>query len=265
LAWLDAAAEAGRSGPPAWLGRVPWAGPYLGELWTSVVAGDGMADWFAQWAEPARGWLLAFGKRLGNGLGQIVLGALLLFVLFRDGEWLAKALVRFVDKAGGAYAVELLDVARRALVGVLIGVVGTATAQALVAIVGFTIAGVPQPLLLGAATFMLSLLPIGPPLVWGGATIWLAQRGQVGWAVFMGLYGLFGISAVDNVVKPLLIARTSHLPFVLTLIGVFGGVIAFGVAGIFIGPALLAVAAAVVKTVAHRESDAKPAALSRAE
>ncbi len=259
LAWLDAAAAAGRGGPPDWLGRMPWVGGYLVELWVSAAAGGGMADWLAQWAAPARGWLLAVGKAMGNGLGQLALGALLLFALFRDGEWLARTLVRFVDRAGGTYAIELLDVARRALVGVLLGVVGTATAQALVALAGFALAGVPHPLLLGAATFVLSLLPIGPPLVWGGAVIWLAQRGEVGWAVFMGLYGLFGISAVDNVVKPLLIARTSHLPLVLTLIGVFGGVIAFGVAGVFIGPALLAVAAAVVKTVAQREPPAPPA------
>jgi predicted PurR-regulated permease PerM len=264
LVWLDAAAEAGRRGPPDWVGRLPWIGSYLGELWTSAAGGGGVADWVASWAAPARGWLLAVGKSIGNGLGQLVLGALLLFALFRDGEWLAGALVRFVERAGGSFAVELLDVARRALVGVLVGVVGTATAQALVAILGFAIAGVPHPLLLGAATFVLSLLPIGPPLVWGGATIWLAQRGEVGWAVFMGLYGLLGISAVDNLVKPLLIARTSHLRFVLTLIGVFGGVIAFGVAGIFIGPALLAVAAAVVRTVAQREPAVLPA-LNKAE
>lgn len=255
LASFDALIESGRGGPPAWLAKLPWLGGYLEQLWNGAANADGA--WIAQWAAPARGWLLAFGKALGNGLGQIALGALLLFALFRHGERLATVLVRLMDRAGGSYAVELLGVARRAVVGVLIGVVGTASAQSVVAVIGFLIAGVPNPLLLGALTFVLSLLPIGPPLVWGAATIWLAQRGQYGWAVFMGTYGLLGISAVDNVVKPLLISRTSHLPLVLTLIGVFGGVIAFGVAGIFVGPALLAVAAAVVNTVAER--DAPPA------
>jgi predicted PurR-regulated permease PerM len=257
LAGFDAMVESSRAGPPAWLIKLPWLGGYLEQLWNAAATSDGA--WIAQWASPARSWLLAFGKALGNGLGQIALGALLLFALFRHGERLATVLVQLTDRAGGSFAVELLVVARRAVVGVLIGVVGTASAQSVVAMIGFLIAGVPNPLLLGALTFVLSLVPIGPPLVWGAATIWLAQHGEVGRAVFMGLYGLLGISAVDNVVKPLLISRTSHLPLVLTLIGVFGGVIAFGVAGIFVGPALLAVAAAVVDTVAERGPPPGPA------
>ena len=115
------------------------------------------------------------------------------------------------------------------------------------AAIGFLIAGVPAALLLGFATFFLSLLPIGPPLIWGGATAWLAYQDQIGWAVFMAVYGFFAISGIDNVVKPLLISRGSSLPFVLVFLGVFGGVIAFGFVGIFIGPTLLAVGFALAQ------------------
>jgi predicted PurR-regulated permease PerM len=101
--------------------------------------------------------------------------------------------------------------------------------------------------LLGTATFFLSLLPIGPPLIWGGAAAWLAYQDQIGWAVFMVVYGVFAISGIDNVVKPLLISRGSSLPFVLVFLGVFGGVIAFGFVGIFIGPTLLAVGLALAQ------------------
>jgi predicted PurR-regulated permease PerM len=121
------------------------------------------------------------------------------------------------------------------------GLLGTAVAQGSVAMIGFFIAGVPAALLLGVITSLFSLLPIGPPLVWGGAAIWLFYQGSVGWGIFMLLWGFFLISTVDNVVKPFLISRGSHLPFILVFFGVLGGVLAFGFVGIFIGTTLLAV------------------------
>jgi predicted PurR-regulated permease PerM len=130
---------------------------------------------------------------------------------------------------------------------VVYGLLGTALVQAVVAAIGFLIAGVPAAWLLGFATFFLSLLPIGPPLVWGGAAAWLAYQDQIGWAVFMAVYGFFAISGIDNIVKPLLISRGSSLPFVLVFLGVFGGVIAFGFVGIFLGPTLLAVGFALAQ------------------
>lgn len=134
------------------------------------------------------------------------------------------------------------------------GLLGTALAQGFVATIGFAIAGVPAALLLGVATFLLSLLPIGPPLIWGSVAIWLFYQGTVGWGIFMLLWGFFLISGVDNVVKPLLISRGSNLPFILVLFGVFGGVLAFGFVGVFIGPTLLAVGFSLIKEWAARDS-----------
>ena len=125
--------------------------------------------------------------------------------------------------------------------GVVYGLVGTAIAQGLLALIGFLIAGIPGAMLLGFLTFVLSIVPIGPPLLWGGATAWLIYQDQMGWAIFMAAWGFFLISGIDNVIKPLLISRGSNLPFVLVLIGVFGGVVAFGFVGIFIGPTLMAI------------------------
>jgi len=120
-------------------------------------------------------------------------------------------------------------------------VLGTALAQAIVAWIGFLIAGVPGSLLWAVLTFFLSIVPVGPPVIWISATVWLASQGSTGWAVFMALWGIIAISGVDNVVKPLLISRGSSLPFILVLLGVLGGVISFGFIGLFIGPTLLAV------------------------
>jgi len=99
-------------------------------------------------------------------------------------------------------------------------------------------------------------VPAGPPLLWVGATAWLVAQDQAGWAVFMALWGFFVISGIDNVVKPLLISRGSSLPFALVLLGVLGGVLAFGFVGIFLGPVLLAVGFNLVRgwTAAHAAS-----------
>jgi predicted PurR-regulated permease PerM len=132
--------------------------------------------------------------------------------------------------------------AQNAVRGVVYGLIGTAFAQAAVALVGFLIAGVPGAFLLAALTFVLSLVPMGPVLIWGGAAAWLYFHGQSGWAVFMLVYGAAVISSVDNFVKPILMSRAGNLSMLLVVLGVFGGAVAFGFIGLFVGPALLAIA-----------------------
>ncbi|RYE80204.1 MAG: AI-2E family transporter, partial [Oxalobacteraceae bacterium] len=135
--------------------------------------------------------------------------------------------------------------------GVMYGLLGTALAQGLVAALGFAIAGVPAILLLSVLVFVSSLIPLGPPIIWGGAALWLFYQGSTGWGVFMLVWGFFAISGVDNVVRPMLISRGSSLPFLLTLLGVLGGVIAFGFVGLFIGPTLLAVGYSLMSGWTH--------------
>jgi predicted PurR-regulated permease PerM len=110
-----------------------------------------------------------------------------------------------------------------------------------VALLGFLIAGVPGAFLLAALTFILSLVPMGPVLIWGGAAAWLYFRGETGWAIFMLIYGAAIISSVDNFIKPILMSRAGNLSMLLVVLGVFGGAVAFGFIGLFVGPALLAV------------------------
>ena len=144
-------------------------------------------------------------------------------------------------KLGGELGENMLDKARGTVMGVMLGIVGTAAAQGTVAMVGFLIAGVPEAVLLCfVATFFLSMIPIGPPLIWGGAAIWLYSGGRPAGQYFMVLYGLFVISSIDNFVKPILIARGAGLSILLIALGVLGGVLVFGFIGIFLGPVLLA-------------------------
>lgn len=249
LVWLLGLFEQWRSSGGwdvgAWLARLPVVGEHLRSWLADITATGGNNARTAAampFAEPARRLVMATVRILGNGVFQTLLAGMLLFFLYRDGERMARRLRQLAGWFAGAYGAGVLDTVQRTVVGVMISVIGTALAQSAVATLGFSIAGVPQPLLLGSITFAVSILPIGPPLIWGGATLWLMHRGEPGWALFMALYGIFGISLVDNVVKPLLISRSSRLPFAVTFMGLVGGVFAFGVAGVFIGPILLALA-----------------------
>ncbi|HSH14329.1 MAG TPA: AI-2E family transporter, partial [Desulfurivibrionaceae bacterium] len=158
-----------------------------------------------------------------------------------------RALGVVMDRAVGSQATRVIEIVNSTVRGVMVGLLGTALAQGVVAVVGFTIAGLPAVPLLGVATAVLSVVPVGPPLIWGGAAIWLFRQGELGWGIFMLVWGFAMISTVDNVVKPLLISRGSHLPLLLVVLGVMGGVLAFGFVGLFVGPALLAVAFSLIK------------------
>jgi predicted PurR-regulated permease PerM len=230
------------SGPPDWLKTVPVVGNQIDAYWHRLAASrEEMAEFLKQFLDPAQRVLLAVGKGLGQGLLQLSLAVFVAFFLFRDGDVLREAARGTLERVAGPVGEEVLETINATIVGVVYGILGTALAQGLVAAIGFFIAGVPGALLLGAVTFVFSLVPVAPPLVWGGATIWLVNQDQIGWAIFMALWGFFGISGIDNIVKPLLISHGANLPFALVLLGVFGGVLAFGFIGVFLGPIFLAV------------------------
>lgn len=227
---------------PSWVASLPLIGDTLHEYWQQFAHdGERLVDELAKLAEPARNAALATGRGLGRGLLDIALSVFLAFFFFLYGEALARRLRIAMVRLAGIRAEHLLKIARGTVTGVIYGILGTALAQGLLAAIGFGIAGVPAAVLLGVATAFLSPIPVGPPLVWAGAAIYLFQHGQLGWAIFVVLWGLLIVSTVDNVIKPLIISRGSSLPFAIVLLGVLGGALAFGVIGLFIGPTLLAV------------------------
>lgn len=235
--------ESGDHAPPDWLAGVPAVGEYLDAYWRQLAASrEELAQLGKQLFEPTRHFLLAVARLIGQGLLELTLVVFIAFFFYRDGRTLAARLGQLADKVGGELGGRMLTLARTTVMGVMIGIVGTAAAQGLVALIGFLIAGVPAALLLAAGTFFLSMIPVGPPLIWGGAAWWLLDRGETGWAIFMAIYGLAVISSVDNLVKPILISHTASLPILLIALGVFGGVLAFGFVGIFLGPVILALA-----------------------
>jgi len=238
--------------PPAWIREIPLFGNQIDAYLRQLVASrERMMELAQRMVEPARHYLLAGGIMLGTGVVQMSLAAFVSFFFYRDGATLntviAAAMRRIMNDEAGAVA----DIVSQTVRGVMYGLLGTALAQGLVAALGFAIAGVPAVLLLSVLIFVSSLIPLGPPLIWGGAAVWLFAQGSTGWGVFMLVWGFFVISGVDNVVRPMLISRGSSLPFLLTLLGVLGGVIAFGFVGLFIGPTLLAVGYSLMSGWTH--------------
>lgn len=227
--------------PPAWLAAVPLFSSEIVDFWHELAGSrEALNDLLLRLLAPAQQFLLAAAGIVANGLLQLALVLFVAFFLYRDGAIIAAALYVGARKLGGELGEGMIEKARNTVVGVMLGIVGTAAAQGTVALLGFLIAGVPGAALLGFATFFLSMIPVGPPLIWGGAAAWLYSDGQTAWAIFMVLYGLFIISSIDNFLKPLLIARGAGLSILLIGLGVLGGVLVFGFIGIFLGPVLLA-------------------------
>jgi predicted PurR-regulated permease PerM len=232
---------------PEWMRNIPLIGGQLGEFWArAAVSHEELMKLFSQYSESIRELSLRTVQLVAGGFLQLLLVVFVAFFFYRDGKRLSVSLITIIRKFGGELGEEMLDLSCNTVKGVMLGIFGTALAQSAVALLGFLVAGVPMPLLLALATFFLSVVPVGPPLVWGGAAIWLYNHGDHGWAIFLAFYGLLAISSIDNLVKPILISHSSHQPLLLVVLGVLGGAFAFGFIGIFLGPTLLAVGLTLV-------------------
>lgn len=239
VAWV----RQGPPAPPEWLVRIPWVGEEMIAIWKEYAADSKQLLVAAeQFIDPLTSSLLTIGKTLGRGVLELALSMFLAFFFFRDGAKLGDRALAIAKRLAGERGDHLLrEVAGGTIRGVVYGILGTAMAQGLVAWVGFSIAGVPAAVLLGLMTFIISVIPMGPPLIWIPASIWVFQNGSVGEGIFMLLWGALGISSIDNFIRPLIISQGNKMPFVLIFMGVLGGGLAFGLIGIFLGPTLLAV------------------------
>lgn len=259
--WLRDTFARGLPPPPDSIKDLPLVGDYLDSAWRELADSRAkFAEAVKKIAPPAQQGFFKAGLLLGEGVIQLSFAVFIAFFLYRDGEALVAATREAMRRLAGKLAPGLLETVGGTVQGVVYGLVGTAIAQGIVAVIGFALAGVPGALLLGFLTFALSMVPIGPPLIWGGAAVWLLAQDQTGWAIFMAIYGFVVISGIDNVIKPLLISRGSSLPFALIFLGVMGGVYAFGFVGIFLGPTLLAVGLSLLEQwLKPREAVAPPA------
>lgn len=243
VGWGRALASFRMAEPPPWLAPLPMVGPALAGLWEQLVAAgvDGLFERLAPYAGNLTRWFVSEVGSVGYLLLQFLLTAALAAVMYQQGEAWADALRRIGQRLGGRRGEHVVELAGAAVRGVALGVGVTAVVQAGLGGVVLAIAGVPFAGLLTAVMAMLCLAQIGPLPVLLAATGWLFWQGQAGWGVFL-LAASAVVGTVDNFIRPLLIRMGADLPLLLILAGVIGGLFAFGLVGIFVGPVVLAVA-----------------------
>jgi predicted PurR-regulated permease PerM len=245
---VDDALRAGLPGSPHWVFDVPLIGQTLGNLWNRWAADisvmvEAMQPYFGILLEGGLGLLLG----LANGVLLFALALFIAFFFYLYGDPIAARLRVILLRIAGAQADRLIAVTGATVRGVVYGILLTAIVQGVLTAFGLWLSGVPRPVLLGAVAGFLAVLPIGAPLVWIPAALWLMGTGHLGWGIFLAVYGVAAVSGADSVIRPYFIARGAQLPFVLTVLGVLGGAIAFGLIGIFLGPVLLGIGYTLVK------------------
>lgn len=249
--------EGGPPDLPTWIVQLPVVGSRIHEYWTGITHDTSRAlEEAKKLIDPARTALVAGGTNIAGGLMQLTLSVILVYFTYLDGEAVVRRLRAVIERIAPNRGPHLLHVATSATRGVVYGILGTALAQGVLNAIGLAIVGIAAAPLLGLATFFLSPVPIGPPLVWGAAAAWLFFEGQNGGAIFLIIWGTLVVSSVDNFLKPLIISRGSNLPFMLVMLGILGGVVAFGFIGVFLGPVLLALGLALLQEWAVLEEDA---------
>jgi predicted PurR-regulated permease PerM len=239
---------------PRSLARLPLVGQRLANFWEEATHTEGgiRAVLEPYSATLQHGFVLA-ARELAESVLQIVISLAVAAMFWVSGDIQAVTLRDILRRLGGDAAAATLDVVAGAVRGVAYGVVGTAAIQAVVLTIGLGLAGVPGAVLLGFVTLLLALSQVGAPLivlVWAGAATWQFSHGEQGWAIFLIAWGL-GVSTMDNVIKPWLIGFGLRMPLGLIILGVFGGFMAFGFLGLFIGPTLIAVAFTLLNAWRH--------------
>jgi predicted PurR-regulated permease PerM len=227
--------------PPAWVSKVPVVSSRLENLWHEASTDmAGFVGKIRPQIQTATSWLLAQGAKLGLVLLQFLLVLLISALLYSNGETLARYIQSFTNRLGGDQGLNSLKTAAQTIQGVSLGVIGTAVIQAILSGFGFWLADVPGWVLLTFFCFFTALLQVGTGLIWIPVAIWLGYHDARAWAIFTVAWGIF-INVSDNFIKPYLISQGSNLPIALIFMGVIGGILTFGVIGIFLGPTLLAI------------------------
>ena len=228
--------------PPTWLANIPLLGTRLDAQWRQAMVNmPATLEQARPYIEQTATWILKQAATFGTALLEFLLAVIISGFLYAGGETLAQATQRFALHTAGERGLSLVDVAERTIRSVAQGVIGTAVLQGLLIEFSLIMAGVPGSPLLGFLTFLLAVMQLPTFLVWVPAALWLGYEDRMGWAIFTAAWGLLVVGAVDNFLRPYFISHGSQLPLLLIFAGVLGGLLAWGLIGIFLGATLLAV------------------------
>ena len=243
IGWGKQLADLRMSQPPEFIVKLPLVGEKIAAAWEQAVASgaDGMVARVAPYANDIVRWFVAEVGSLGFLIVQFLLTVVLAAVMYASGESAADAVRRFGRRLAGERGDNAVVLAGQAIRAVALGVGVTAIVQSVLGGIALAIAGVPFAGLLTAVMFMFCIAQLGPTLVLVPAVIWTFWSGDTGWGIFLLLCTAV-VGTMDNFLRPILIRRGADLPLLLILAGVIGGLLAFGLVGIFVGPVVLAVA-----------------------
>jgi predicted PurR-regulated permease PerM len=250
--------------PPVWLVELPLVGSPAAQAWRQLAAAN-VSD-FAPKLAPYAGYMTRWFAGAIGGVGLLFLQFLLVVaiaaIMFAQGERAAASVIRFGHRLAGERGETAVLLAGHAIRGVALGVVVTAIAQSLLGGIGLVVVGIPFATVLTAVMFILCLAQIGPGLVLIPAVAWMYWSGEIVWGTVLVAFSAVTLT-MDNFLRPVLIRRGAHLPMLLILAGVIGGLIAFGLLGIFVGPTVLAVAYTLLNAWIDEDETARVDAPSR--
>jgi predicted PurR-regulated permease PerM len=234
--------DKGIPAPPDWVEAIPYVGEKIATAWQGFIDGgaSGLLDHITPYASSTGRWLLSQFGGLGGMLIQFLLVVVIAAILYASGEAAAAMARAFGKRLAGERGEDAIVLAGQAIRAVALGVGVTALVQTVLGGLGLVIAGVPFAAVLSAAMLMLCIAQAGPGLVLFPAVAWMYWEGDMGWATFLLVWSLVVVS-LDNFLRPMLIKRGADLPLLLIFAGVIGGLISFGLIGIFVGPVALAV------------------------
>ena len=244
--------------PPEWLGKIPVLGHWAVDQWQRVAAVSPeelakLSKSVAPYATKTVGWFVGQAGSFGLLLLHFLLSVAMAAVLYAHGETAAAGVRAFARRLAGQQGDEIAVLSAKAVRGVALGIVVTAFVQSSLGGIGLFFAGVPAALLLTAVMLFCCVLQVGPGIVLIPSALWLYWKGDHVTATIFLVWAIF-VCTIDNFLRPVLIRKGADLPLLLILIGVFGGLIAFGIIGLFIGPVILAVAYTLVRAWVTGES-----------
>ena len=228
--------------PPGWLDRIPIAGAKVAATWGeySALPREELAARLTPYAGKAFSWFAAQAGSIMMMFLQFLLTVIISSILYAKGEVVASGIGSFARRLAGQRGENALNLSAKAIRGVALGIVVTAIIQTSIGGIGLLITGVPAAAVLMAVMFMLCLAQVGPALVLIPAIIWLYSKDGALWGTILLVVSIVAVT-IDNVVRPILIRKGADLPLVMIFAGVIGGLVAFGILGLFIGPVVLAV------------------------
>ncbi|AMO23881.1 AI-2E family transporter YdiK [Ramlibacter solisilvae] len=234
--------------PPAWVQSIPLAGARIAQAWLELAetAPDVLAGRLEPYAAKAVVWLGSQAGSVGLLLFYFVAMLIIAVILYATGEVAARGVMLFFRRLAGVRGEESVVLAGQAIRAVALGVIVTALVQSTVAALGMLVVGIPQVGLLTALIFILCIAQLGPFLVMVPGVVWLYWSGSPGRGTVFLVWTVV-VLAMDNVLRPWLIQRGANLPLLLIFAGVIGGLLSFGVIGLFIGPVILAVSYTLLK------------------